>query len=89
MLKIKFTGKLPPHARAEGVQVVGSGNGAWDLGRADPLLSISSESASVPLPYPGFRSLPHRTGHEVFPHPALRQPSSCGFQGLTSHIPLR
>ena len=74
--------------RAEGGQVVGSGNGAWDLGEADPFLSISFESASVPSPYPGFHPLPHRTGREVFPHPAHRQPSSCGIQGLT-HIPLR
>jgi len=35
---------------------VGSGNGAWDLGEADPFLSISFESASVPSPYPGFPS---------------------------------
>ena len=68
--------------------LVGSGNGAWDLGEADPFLSISFESASVPSPYPGFHPLPHRTGREVFPHPAHRQPSSYGIQGLT-HIPLR
>ncbi len=37
--------------------------------------------------YPGFHSLPPRTGREVFPHPALRQPSTCGFQGLSAHIP--
>jgi hypothetical protein len=80
-----LTGATPQAERP----VVGSGNGAWDLGKADLLLSISSESASVPLPYPGFHSLPHRTGHEVCPHPAHRQPSPCSFQGLTSHIPLR
>ena len=29
---------------------------------------------------PGFHPLPHRTGREVFPHPALRQPSSWSIQ---------
>jgi len=28
----------------------------------------------------GFHPLPPRTGHEVFPHPALRQPSSWSIQ---------
>ena len=51
---------------------VGSGNGAWGLGDADRLLSVSSKSASVLSPYPGFHPLPPRTGREVFPHPALR-----------------
>jgi len=31
---------------------------------------------------PGFHPLPHRTGHEVFPHPALRQPSSWSIQDI-------
>ena len=31
---------------------------------------------------PGFHPLPHRTGHEVFPHPALRQPSSWSIQAI-------
>ena len=65
--------------------LVGSGNGAWDLGEADPFLSISFESASVPSPYHGFHSLPLRTGREVFPHPALRQPSSWSIQDI--HCP--
>jgi hypothetical protein len=52
--------------------LVGSGNGALGLGDADRLLSVSSESASVLSPYPGFHPLPPRTGREVFPHPALR-----------------
>jgi hypothetical protein len=68
--------------------VVGSGDDAWNVGEGSLLLSISSESASTPSPYPGFHPLPHRTGHEVFPHPALRQPSSWGIQGLTAHIPV-
>jgi len=65
-------------------RVVGSGNGAWDLGEVGPLLSVSSESASVPSPYPGFHSLPPRTVREVFPHTALRQPSSGGMHSSSS-----
>ncbi len=42
--------------------------------RGSLLLSVSFESALWPPPYPGFHPLPHRTGHEVCPHPALRQP---------------
>jgi len=34
---------------------------------------------------PGFHPLPHRTGHEVFPHPALRQPSSWSIQAIHCH----
>ena len=81
-LKTTFSAKWPPHTRAEGGQVVGSGDDAWDVGEADPLLSISFESASVPSPYPGFHPLPPRTGREVFPHPALRQPSSWSIQDI-------
>ena len=36
----------------------------------------------MPSPYPGFYPLPHRTGHEVCPHPALRQPSSWSIQDI-------
>jgi len=36
---------------------------------------------------PGFHPLPPRTVHEVFPHTALRQPSSWGVQGYALHTP--
>ena len=58
------------------VRLVGSGDDAWDVGEADPLLSISFESASVPSPYPGFHPLPPRTGHEVFPHAQRSSPTT-------------
>jgi hypothetical protein len=32
--------------------------------------------------HPGFHPLPHRTVHEVFPHTALRQPSSWSIQDI-------
>ena len=51
------------------------------------MLSVSSESASVPRPYPGFHPLPPRTGHEVCPHPALRQPSAWSVQSSALSLP--
>jgi len=41
----------------------------------------------LPIPYPGFHPLPPRTVREVFPHTALRQPSSGSFRGYATHIP--
>jgi hypothetical protein len=57
--------------------------------RETRLLSVSCESASTPAPYPGFHPLPPRTGREVFPHTALRQPSTGGIQGFEPPSPSR
>lgn len=56
---------------------VGSRNGAIDLGSAYLFLSVSSESASLALPYPEFHSLPHQTVRALFEHTAFL-PSSSG-----------
>ena len=69
------------------VHFVGSGNGALDLGRAAHCSPFPLESASMLPPYPGFHSLPPRTVREVFPHTALRQPSSWLFRVYASHLP--
>jgi len=43
---------------------------------------VGSGNGALGCCYPGFHSLPPRTGHEVFPHPALRQPSSWSIQDI-------
>jgi len=73
-------------SRARGA-AVGSRNGAWDVGRAYLLLPVSSGSASIARPYPGFHPLPHQTVREVLPHTAYRQPSSWGIRDLDSTDP--
>ena len=51
------------------------------------MLPVSVGSASIPRPYPGLHPLPPRTGHEVCPHPALRQPSAWSIQSSALSIP--
>jgi hypothetical protein len=71
-----------PHQRpASAGPLVGSGNGALDTGFS-PFAPYVVQECLTASPYPGFHPLPHRTGHEVFPHPALRQSSSWSFQGF-------
>ena len=63
------------------VRLVGSRNGAWDVGVAYLLLPVSSGSASLAAPYLGFPPLPPHTVRAVLPHTAFRHPSAGGIQG--------
>ena len=65
----------------EARRLVGSGNGALDMGFS-PFAPCVLQECLTASPCLGFHPLPPRTGREVFPHPAPRQSSSWSFQGF-------